>query len=110
MTSTKPNNPETSSVVPLYGVLVMVTPPVVSAVITSEFVVNGPILPEPLSRFNVAPMMVPAVCVIVPALVAVRETDVGPVKSPLTTTEPLPADVEAMFNVVAPDNTPVVMF
>ena len=72
-------------------------------------VFSAPIAPVPPFKLTVAPCTVPADCVMVPAFVAVRVTDVGPTTLPPREMLPLPADVDLSTAVVAAVIAPVVV-
>lgn len=108
LTSAEPNVPLTSRLVPLNGVLLIITAPVVLTAMVLAWVVSAPTLPLPLVRFNSAPITVP-VDVMLPAFVAVKVTDVGPVRLAPMLMVPLPADVEIKLLVVVDETTPVVV-
>jgi hypothetical protein len=111
VTVPEPSVPDTANVPPgVNEALLIVFAPALLKTIASASVASAPTAPVPPLRVTVAPRNAPAVCEMVPALVAVRVTEAGPVTFPPRVIEPLPADVEVSPIVEAAVNAPVVMF
>ena len=108
--TTEPTVPESARFVPLSVVLVIVLAPALLNTMALVEVVSAPTAPVPPFKLSNAPDRVPADWLIVPAFVAVKVTEVGPLTLPPSEIEPLPADVETSESVVPAVMAPVLMF
>lgn len=107
---TLPVVPDTARVDPAVKELfVMVLLAALLKTMASATVPSAPTAPVPPFKLTVAPLTLPADCVIVPALVAVSVTAVGPLTFPPKVIVPFPPDVDRTLVDAVEVTAPVVV-